>query len=755
MLVMLPLAKSGIYGLCIGALGLVLSLTFYGVSLEENLGLHILFRLRGARIAPEEVVIISMDEYSANRLNVLSTPRKWPRFLHARLLETLADKKPAVIAFDIIFAEVHAPEHDDLFEKAISNAGNVVLAKWLQSKKVPVYERTGAKTGQLYIEQTFPPLSRFETCALASAPFALPKVPAKLNSYCAFMMGAEYAPSLPVMVFQVYALNVYDEMVGLLRKYSPSKFPKISANKDTIVAEKTVGELVRVLRKHFQQNSDISEKMLTDLDNQEAVSDNPGKISVLKSLIRIYQGPERRYINFYGPPGTIRTIPYYKALESFKNNELFLHGYDFKDKVIFIGHSELMRLEQKDGFHTVFSQSDGLDISGVEIAATAFANILEDMHVTPSSTAAHLMIVGLWGLLLGILCMAMPATVGAGIVMVLSSFYLLTIYHLFKQNALWLPLVIPVFFQVPAAFFGSVLWKYFYANKERKNIRTAFGYHLPDDVVDQLANNLKNIESGGKVVHGTCLVTDAEQYTALSEKMELYDLNYFMKKYFEVIFGPVRRNSGIVMDIKGDSILAIWASAHPDSKLRNLACTAALEIIHSVDEFNRQSDPLVLPTRIGIHSGFISLGHIGAIDHFEYRAAGDIVNTASRMEGLNKYLGTKVLVSPDVLYQLEGFLCRNLGAFIFAGKSKPIEVFELICRVDDAESCHLDLCNAFSKGFDAYRSQCWEKAIDLFKESMHLEGGKSPSGFYLELCKNYIKNPPDTNWDGAIYLSSK
>jgi adenylate cyclase len=755
MLTMSPSAKAAIYGLSVGTFGLMISLTLLGASLEENLGLHVLFRLRGARIAPKEVVIITLDENSARRLNVPGIPRKWPRSLHARLVSTLAEKNPAVIAFDLIFAEAHLPDHDDLLAKAISNAGNVVLAQWFQSEKMPVYERAKAKTGYLYIEKTFPPLSRFEICALGSAPFVLPKVPVKLNSYCAFMPSVEDEPSLPVLVFQIYALNAYDEMIELLREFSPSVIPKIPANKDTVISEKNVKNLVRILRNQFQKNSVEANKILNSLPCRMPAADNSGKICVLRSLIRTYQGPERRYLNFYGPPGTILTIPYYQVLEGLKNHGMFRYNLDFKDKVIFIGHSEPMRLEQKEGFHTVFSQADGLDISGVEIAATAFSNILEDMHVTPLSPAGHLLILGFWGLFIGSLCMAMPAAAGAGSVAGFSILYIWIIHYLFRQHALWLPLVIPIFLQVPVAFFGGVLWKYFIANKERKNIRTAFGYHLPDEVVDQLAKNLKNIKSGARLVHGTCLVTDAEQYTALSEKMNPENLNTFMNRYFEVVFNPVRRNSGIISDIKGDSVLAIWAAAYPDSELRYLACSAALEIIYAVNEFNRRSDPLQLPTRIGIHSGLMSLGHIGAIDHFEYRAAGDIVNTASRMEGLNKYLGTTALVSADVIDELEEFLFRNLGEFVFAGKSKPIEVFELICRVEEAGPFQLDLCNVFSKGFDAYRNRDWKSAIDLFNHAMQLEGGKGPSRFYLELCKNYWKNPPDPNWDGAVYLSSK
>ena len=122
-----------------------------------------------------------------------------------------------------------------------------------------------------------------------------------------------------------------------------------------------------------------------------------------------------------------------------------------------------------------------------------------------------------------------------------------------------------------------------------------------------------------------------------------------MNRYYAVLFEPVKRHGGLVQDVVGDSMLAIWATTEPDASLRNRACLAALDIAAAVDRFNADSGRLALPTRIGLHSGRLLLGSVGAMDHYEYRAVGDIVNTATRLEGLNKHLGTRMLVSADVL----------------------------------------------------------------------------------------------------------
>jgi adenylate cyclase len=156
-----------------------------------------------------------------------------------------------------------------------------------------------------------------------------------------------------------------------------------------------------------------------------------------------------------------------------------------------------------------------------------------------------------------------------------------------------------------------------------------------------------------------------------------------------------------------------------------------------------------------MHSGYISLGNVGAMDHFEYRPVGDIVNTASRMEGLNKFLSTQILVSEEVLDQLDGFCKRRLGKFILAGKSKPVEVYELIGKTEVVKEEQKSLCNVFAQGIDAYQRQAWGEAIDLFKGGLNLDNTDGPSRFYLRLCEKYRTYPPVADWDGTVYLDKK
>ena len=749
------LLKVAAAGLVVGILGVIISVTPFGMELEENAGLHLLFKIRGVRRAPPDVLVITLDKSSADHLSLPTAPRKWPRTLHAGLINRLAGQKPAVIAFDLIFSDPGSAGHDLALAEAIRKAGNVVLVQWLKTDEIPVIDQNGDQTGSLKIEKIVSPIAPLAESALALAPFALPKVPVKVNSYWTFKTGAGDTPSLPVVVFQVYALTAYHAFIKLLQGFNPELTAQLPASREQIVAGKRIQEIIQALKDQFEQTPQLSQNLLQKLRQSQTVPAGDGNSNILISLIRMYQGPQKRYLNYYGPPGTIQTIPYYQILEAQIDSSGVAVEHDLTGKVVFIGLSEQLRPEEKDGFYTAFSQQNGLDISGVEIAATAFANLLEGMAVKPLGTGAHSVIIVFGGALITGLCLMSPAVYAAAGTAGINLLYLTFAHFQFKHAAVWYPIIIPVFFQTPLAFSASVLWKYFHANRERRNIQTAFGYYLPKNEVNQLAKNLASIGSSGRLVYGTCLMTDAHKYTSLSEAMEPDELSNFMNQYYGVIFEPVRKHSGTISDVIGDSMLALWATARPDVAARDLACCAALEIVQAVEQFNQYYDTRQLPTRIGMHSGYISLGNVGAADHFEYRAVGDIVNTASRMEGLNKILGTRILVSDVVLEQLDGFFARRLGTFVLAGKTKPVDIYELICNRQSIGKTQKSCCRLFARGLDAFRRQSWGEALENFDGALELDDSDGPSRFYRELAETHRADPPAADWDGTVYINNK
>ncbi|NIO05579.1 MAG: CHASE2 domain-containing protein [Proteobacteria bacterium] len=748
------LVKAIFLGFLTGIVGVVISPFHFALNIEENAGLGLLFKRRGARQAPSDVVVVSIDRESSENLDLPDNPDKWPRSFHARLTENLAREGAEVIAFDVHFIEPRSTEDDNLFAEAIREARNVVLAEPLKAKEVPSSDTGGSQTGVHSIVKIVKPIDLFSRPAVATAPFPLPRIPFKVNQYWIFQTGAGDSPTLPVVAFQLFALQIYEDFIQLLEKVSPNHAVKLPGDRTSAIETIGVKRLMRDIREIFESEPAIAERMLEELEHSEPLSADMKKYRLLKSLIKMYGGANSRYINYYGPPRTIITIPYHQALE-LRDGAAGDKQIDLKGKAVFVGLSEILLADRKDSFYTVFSQANGIFISGVEIAATAFSNLMEDMPVKPIGLRYFMLIILLWGILTGIFCRLSHIVVAALGAVGLSVLYLLAAEYQFKTNDTWYPIVIPLFIQTPLAFFGAVVWNYIDTNKERQKIRKAFEYHLPKHVVDQLAKDIAHIETGSQVVYGICLTTDAEHYTTLSETMDPMELANFMNRYYEAIFKPTRQHGGAVSDIIGDSMMALWVASRPENSLMDKACFAALDIQKAMKQFNESSGAVQLNTRVGINSGQILLGHIGAIDHYEYRPVGDIVNTASRIEGLNKHLGTRVLVSEEVIHQLDSVLTREVGQFRLKGKAKPITIYELMCRIEESDEKQRGFCEIFAEAMGAFRRQSWDEATEKFHQCIENLGEDGPSRFYIRLCEQYRQTPPEEPWDGVVHMEKK
>ncbi|MGE5188608.1 MAG: CHASE2 domain-containing protein [Gemmatimonadota bacterium] len=747
--------KPILLGLFVAVLGLVASPLRFVLDADENVGLGLLFRLRGKVDPPRDAVVISIDRESSERFGLPDNPDKWPRSLHARLTETLAREGARVVSFDLHFIEPRAEKDDKAFAEALGKARNVILTEPIRSKEIPLGDGDASSESSGHnIVRVVQPIEMFCDAAVATAPFTLPRIPFKVSRFFTFEPGAGDAPSVPMVMLQVYAAPAYADFVRLLEKASPAQAGKIPADLSAAVAGHSVRELMKRIRGVFLADPSVADRMRRELDDPNALGGDAQRRRLVMALIRIYAAPNNRFINYYGPPRTIATVPYHEAL---RMGEDAADGgkVDLKGKAVFVGLSEAMLAERKDSFYTVFSRANGIFIGGVEISATAFSNLLDGVAVRPVGLPAHVLIILGWGIAVGALCRRLHVGIAAASVVGLGLLYLAAAWYRFKAGDVWMPIAVPLMFQAPLGFVGGVVWNYLDTKKEQEKVRKAFEYYLPKNVVDQLLENLGDIGASAETVYGVCLFTDAEHYTTLSETLDPKELGAFMNRYYDTMFQPVKAHGGIVSNLAGDSMLAIWVSATPDAALRDRACLAAIDINKAVGGLYDPSDPLQLKTRIGLHYGDMFLGNIGGADRYQHSVMGDIVNTASRIEGLNKFFGTRVLVSAEVIDQLSGLLTRELGAFRLKGKTKPIGIFELVCRAGDADPMVAEACAAFDAGLGAFRNRSWDAAAERFRRCAELVGGDEPSRYYLDLCAKHAADPPGETWDAVINMDKK
>ncbi len=714
-------------GLVTGLLGIGLSLTPAGLSLEERFGLPLLFFLRGAVKPPSEVLVIALDKESADRFGLPPEPARWPRSLQAALVRRLHEAGAAVIAFDVVFEEPRPEEQDAALEDAIQQAGNVVLCEYVKQDRVAVGSGGEGSTGSLALRRIVGPLPRFARSALALAPFPLPKVPVSVSQYWLSKPELGDLPTLPVVTFQAFGLDVYDRFLDLLRSLRPGETDKLPRSREQVIRDRAVSTVVRSLRSLFAREPRLAKEIDWAIKAQRGWKPIPEEDArLLQSLVRMYAAPDSRYLNFYGPPGSFTTLPIHRVIQP----EEAPLPIDLKGKAVFVGVSRHRTADQEDDFFTVFSKESGIDLTGVEIGATAFANLLEDRSVRPVPVATHLTLVLAWGTLAGVLCYRLRTRAAIPALSVLCVAALLLAVEALKEAAVWAPVVVTLGIQSPFAFWHGLFWRHRDAVRERRNIQEAFGYFLPKGIVKQLAEDVANLRSQPHIASGVCLCTDGEQYATLAERCGPKELIGFLNDYYETIFPVVQHREGRVSDIIGDSMLAVWTGDAPTVILRERACLAALDIARAVESFNASHGSMRLPTRIGLSFGEMSFGHVGGAGHFEYRPVGDTVNVSSRIEGLNKPLGTKILAAEEVVGGVEGLKTRELGSFVLAGKSRPVTIHELLCRSEEAEPLVDDLCGLFGRGLEAYGSRDWDGAGRWFRKVLELRDADGPARFY-------------------------
>ena len=293
---MLRLRQATYFGVAIGIFGVLLSLVPWVNESEENSGLGILFNLRGPRKPPSEVLVVSIDKESSESLNVSGNPARWHRGIHATLIEKLASRGAIAIIFDVYFIEPRSLSEDNLLAAAVKNAANVVLAEPLRAREFSGPNDSGQ--GEHRLVRAVKPIAALSENAIATAPFVLPRLPVKVNHYWTFQPDAGDSPTFPVVAFHLYASEAYEDFRRLLERVSQDQAIKFPSN----VAAKQNGTVavIKAVRQMFESQLWIYQRMLSDLEGLVIGEAAPGKHDLVRSLIELYGGSSKRYLNFYG-----------------------------------------------------------------------------------------------------------------------------------------------------------------------------------------------------------------------------------------------------------------------------------------------------------------------------------------------------------------------------------------------------------------------------------------------------------------------
>src|SRR5262249_40390848 len=217
--------------------------------------------------------------------------------------------------------------------------------------------------------------------------------------------------------------------------------------------------------------------------------------------------------------------------------------------------------------------------------------------------------------------------------------------------------------------------------KERERIRNMFGKYVPTEVVERLLADPAAFALGGERREISLLFTDLTGFTALAETMAPNAVLQLLNAYFEELCRAVHAEQGIVADLIGDAVFAIFGApiARPDHARRAIACAREMDRLAAAFAAARQAEGIALgATRIGVHTGFATVGNFGSADRLKYSAAGDVVNVTSRLEGANKAFGSRVMASRELVDAAGDRDWRPLAELIVKGRRAALSVVELL-----------------------------------------------------------------------------
>jgi class 3 adenylate cyclase/CHASE2 domain-containing sensor protein len=303
------------------------------------------------------------------------------------------------------------------------------------------------------------------------------------------------------------------------------------------------------------------------------------------------------------------------------------------------------------------------------------------------------------------------------------------------------------------------LYRIVVETRERNLIKARFGKYVDPMLLDFVLENPGKAAFDGERREMTVVFTDLANFTTLSEELGEKSVA-LLNDYLGHMVPIIREHDGYLNKFLGDGIMCFYGAPRDKGTHAADAVRTALDMQRAMAVFNEKLAAQGLPAlsvRAGVSTGNMVVGDAGTSDASDYTVLGDAVNFGSRLEGANKYLGTRVLVSARTVERsADEFLFRPVGRLRVVGKTEGVDVFEAMCpteRATDAQKRAAELTRAMIEAFKARRFEdCQHKIAAL---DQHASGPSKLTAMYQELCIKYLKEPPPPDWDGTVSLTEK
>jgi adenylate cyclase len=300
-------------------------------------------------------------------------------------------------------------------------------------------------------------------------------------------------------------------------------------------------------------------------------------------------------------------------------------------------------------------------------------------------------------------------------------------------------------------------------NQKKDEIKGLFGQFVAPEVVEKLAGDPTQVKLGGEKRDMTVFFLDIAHFTNISEKMEPEALIHFLNRYLSELSAVIFKHHGTIDKYIGDCIVAFWNAPLENKDHRLDAVLAALECQQVIARLNETPDkglPEIPAVRIGINSGNVTVGLTGSLSKtykkLAYTVIGDEVNLASRLEGANKFFGSKIIVSESAYEGCRGRIeARYLGRAKVIGKETPIKVYEPLAEKGKLSPEWAKALPIYEEGVAAFDARRYDESLAAFQKFAEIFPEDGPGQLYLRITGDYAAIPPDAAWDGVFNLREK
>jgi adenylate cyclase len=301
--------------------------------------------------------------------------------------------------------------------------------------------------------------------------------------------------------------------------------------------------------------------------------------------------------------------------------------------------------------------------------------------------------------------------------------------------------------------------------RAKEKIKETFGRFVDPRVVSQLIAHADDNPNAAERRTATVFFSDIRGFSGIGEQLTPATLVNLLNRYFTVASAAVRDNRGIVDKYIGDSVMAFWTRPFSPTERDQAvdACKSALAHYRAAMALRAELPDILgirrnLPKftlRMGLATGDVVVGTVGSAIAKSYTVIGDTVNLASRLEGINKAYGTRILIDePTYALAKDAIEAREIDLVVAAGKTEPMRVYQLMAEKGGLDDTQRRVWDLFAQGLAAYRAADWPRAAALFAQCLALDSEDGPSKAFARRVADLAANPPK-EWDGVWKAATK